>query len=521
MRKFNVTGLCVPKLHYMTDISLKLEKIKSMVDEGMYFTINRARQYGKTTTLSALGKLLEKDYIIISISFEGLSDNSFSSADKFCSAFLRLAKDALEFSDVTQEYMDSWIDENVTDFDLLNRHIRKMCRDKSIVLMIDEVDKSSSNHIFLHFLAMLRGKYLMSMQDRDYTFHSVILAGISDIRNIKLLMIQKGIYQTQTGERLLNSPWNIAAKFDLDMSFSAYEISTMLASYESDHNLGIDINSLSKCIYDYTNGYPVLVSRICQCIDEELDRDWSWDGIKNAVKIILKEQSTLFDDLFKNLEASPELYSLIYDILVRGMFVSFHLDNPTIRLAAMYGIIMERNGKIAVSNRIFEIRIYNYFISKDELSPSKKITYVTENEVISNGKLNMCLCLEKFAKHYVATFHDNDIEFLEKNARQVFLTYLKPFINGKGFYHIESQLLDRRRMDIVVDYGEEQFILELKIWHGEKEHSEAYAQLAGYLDTVRNDTGYLLTFDFRKTKPKGFKAEWISFSGKRIFDVVL
>ena len=52
----------------MVDISGKLEQIKAMVDYGDYFTINRARQYGKTTTLSLLKKELKDEYIVVSIS---------------------------------------------------------------------------------------------------------------------------------------------------------------------------------------------------------------------------------------------------------------------------------------------------------------------------------------------------------------------------------------------------------------------------------------------------------------------
>lgn len=55
---FNVNGDCKPNLHYMVNISERLRQIKNMVDEGQYFTINRARQYGKTTTLRALEEFL-------------------------------------------------------------------------------------------------------------------------------------------------------------------------------------------------------------------------------------------------------------------------------------------------------------------------------------------------------------------------------------------------------------------------------------------------------------------------------
>ena len=34
-----------------------------MVDEGKYFTINRARQFGKTTTLHALAEYLGQDFL--------------------------------------------------------------------------------------------------------------------------------------------------------------------------------------------------------------------------------------------------------------------------------------------------------------------------------------------------------------------------------------------------------------------------------------------------------------------------
>ena len=50
---FNVAAVCLPDIHYMVDISDRLCAIKKMVDRRDYFTINRARQYGKTTTMYA------------------------------------------------------------------------------------------------------------------------------------------------------------------------------------------------------------------------------------------------------------------------------------------------------------------------------------------------------------------------------------------------------------------------------------------------------------------------------------
>ena len=78
---FNVNGSCDPDIHYMVDISDKLQQIKAMVDSGAYFTINKARQYGKTTTLNALAELLQKEYEVIYLDFQMLSYGDFESEE--------------------------------------------------------------------------------------------------------------------------------------------------------------------------------------------------------------------------------------------------------------------------------------------------------------------------------------------------------------------------------------------------------------------------------------------------------
>ncbi len=57
-KKFNVTGTCIPEKYFMVNIENKLQQIFSMIEDGQYFTINRPRQYRKTTTLFLLMKWL-------------------------------------------------------------------------------------------------------------------------------------------------------------------------------------------------------------------------------------------------------------------------------------------------------------------------------------------------------------------------------------------------------------------------------------------------------------------------------
>jgi len=367
----------------------------------------------------------------------------------------------------------------------------------------------------------------------------VILAGVYDIRgtnvnvsshtvhahtcidkNLKLKLINAGLYTpAPTEKKIYNSPWNIAIDFEIDMSFSPAEIATMLNDYEADHKTGMDIAAISGEIHDYTSGYPFLVSRICQRIDEKLDKSWTTGGVLEAATMLLTEANTLFDDLFKNIHNNENLRELLYDLLFIGKDLPFSIDDETMNLGVMYGFLKNVDGKVRVANKIFATRINNYFVLQ-EIKAADYSLHSAKAAVIQNGRLNMSVCLERFGQHYAEITSGKDIKFLERHGTLLFLSYLKPLINGEGDYYIEPQMGDFR-MDIAVQYKSEQFIMELKLWHGEKMHEEAYEQLFEYLEAKGANEGYLLTFDFRKEKNKESKAKWVEYKGKRIFDVIV
>jgi len=526
MRKFNVTGLCISEEDYMVDISGKIEQIKRLIDRRSYFTINCARQYGKTTMLNELKKALENEYLCINTSFEILGNESFSSSNSFCRVFMGLMQKALRFTSAEEEYIEKWMNENVTTFETLSDHITTMCRGKKIVLMVDEVDKASNNQVFLHFLSVLRDKFLGRKSGTDYTFHSVILASVYDIKNIKLKMIQEGTYVPfDTENKVYNSPWNIAVNFNVDMSFNPAEISTMLVEYEVDYNTGMDVRSISEELHKYTSGYPFLVSRLCQIIEEDLDSNWTISGVEDATKIITTiEKNTLFDDLIKNLHNNSEIYNFMYEILILGDHGPRGIYSPEVEWANMFGFIkIGRNGSVCVSNKIFESILVKHFISAE--TKAKQVRSVNDksllNEIAKNGVFDMELCLRKFQEFFTLVYDNKENSFYERYGLLMFLAYLNPLINGQGFFHIESETSDGKRMDLVLDYGINQYIIELKLWSGKALHERAFDQLLGYMDAKNTDKGYLLTFDLRTKKNKQPKAEWISIEGKKIFDVVV
>ena len=139
-------------------------------------------------------------------------------------------------------------------------------------------------------MSQLRKYYLA--RDRRPIFHSVILAGVYDIKNLKQKI-------RPDSEHQYNSPWNIAATFNIDMSFSKSDIAGMLKDYAEDRHINMNVSEIAGLIYDYTSGYPFLVSRLCKLMDETVsqtdclgsaDAAWTNQGFFEAERILLSEK---------------------------------------------------------------------------------------------------------------------------------------------------------------------------------------------------------------------------------------
>ena len=186
-KRFNITGKCIPNEHYMADVSEKLARVYAMVEYGDYFIINRPRQYGKTTTLFTLSDMLRKrGYLVLTMSFGGVGDLIFQDEKVFSVGFVNLLAKYTEVYAPELEVGLRDIAPTINSLSLLADLITKFVSrtDKKVVVMIDEVDKSSNNQLFVSFLAMLRDKYLE--RDEIKTFHSVVLAGVHDVKSLKI-----------------------------------------------------------------------------------------------------------------------------------------------------------------------------------------------------------------------------------------------------------------------------------------------------------------------------------------------
>ncbi|MCD8134387.1 MAG: ATP-binding protein [Clostridiales bacterium] len=509
---FNVNGACSPEKHYMVNLTTRLKAIKKMVDDGAYFTITRARQFGKTTTLNALADYLERDYEVISLDFQTMGALSFESEESFVAAFSGELLDSVDrFPNGIEEQFLAFVDgtARINSLNALFRVIKVWCSklEKAPVLIIDEVDTATNNQVFIDFLAQLRAYYLK--RPKISAFQSVILAGVYDIRNIRQKIRTEKDHKT-------NSPWNIAADFNIDMSFSSKDIAAMLDEYHADHKLAADVTVIADMIYEYTSGYPYLVSRICKIMDEQLPQKkaysvpesaWTKEGFLTAVQIVLGEVSPLFDSLIGKLNDYSELKNLIYLLLFQGQRIAYSPDDPDIRMAEMFGFVKVEENAVVIANRIFETRLYNYFLTlaKEQNSDLYAEGLRHMNRFVRDGHLDMRKILEKFVFYFNEIYGDRPQKFVEEDGRRYFLLYLRSIINGCGNYYIESRTRNNERTDIIVDYHGEQSIVEMKIWRGQAYNMRGEEQLISYLDYYHLKKGYMLSFNFNKTKQIGVK----------------
>ena len=241
--------------------------------------------------------------------------------------------------------------------------------------------------------------------------------------------------------------------------------------------------------------------------------------MQEATKQTILEKNTLFTSLTKSLEEYPELKRFIYSISILGDTVTYDINNPVMDFATMFSIIKyDANRKVRIHNIIFEEVLNNYFIAEQSIADMGKLRL--QYNYVKDDVLDMEMVVRRFADLMHEEYRESTVPFLEREGRLLFLTFLKPVINGTGFYYVEPQTRDNRRMDLVVTYGKKEFIVELKIWHGDKYEQSGRDQLSEYLAVKGLEEGYLVTFDFSKNKVES-EPHWIEHNGKRLFEAII
>ena len=102
--------------------------------------------------------------------------------------------------------------------------------------------------------------------------------------------------------------------------------------------------------------------------------------------------------------------------------------------------LKDKNGIVAVANRIFETQLYDTFLSEMAVNDRLYVdAAANRNQFIVYDMLQMDLVMKKFFEYIDEIFSDNDDKFIEENGRKLFVFFFIPIINGTGNYYVEAQ----------------------------------------------------------------------------------
>lgn len=105
---------------------------------------------------------------------------------------------------------------------------------------------------------------------------------------------------------------------------------------------------MAGLLYDHTSGYPFLVSRLCQLIDEDVSIQknfhskkaaWTQAGFFEALRMILSEKNTLFESLSDKLYTYPTLNNMLHSLLFTGKSITYNYYETTVNIASMFGFV--------------------------------------------------------------------------------------------------------------------------------------------------------------------------------------
>ena len=102
-KEFNTAVTCDPNKHYMVDTTNKMKVFERLINNGNYFTITRARQFGKSTSLKWIYNHLNDRYLVVMLSFEDTEESDWESSASFYNFFCRYMSKAFKSGKIQNE----------------------------------------------------------------------------------------------------------------------------------------------------------------------------------------------------------------------------------------------------------------------------------------------------------------------------------------------------------------------------------------------------------------------------------
>lgn len=257
-----------------------------------------------------------------------------------------------------------------------------------------------------------------------------------------------------------------------------------------------------KLAFELTQGQPWLVNAIARQLVEVLAPEPSITVtpimVEAAKEILIRHQDTHLDSLAERLR--EDRVKAIIEPMLAGTDLG-NIPNEDIQFVQDLGLCrMDPQGGLEIANPIYREVLPRVLT----VTPMAAMPKIAPSWLTTDGELDIDLLLHSFLDFWLQ--HGESLlksaSYPEIAPHLVMMAFLHRVVNGGGTLNHEYAI-GHDRMDLCLRYGEMVLGMELKVWRtgASDPLTKGLPQLEGYLDRLKQPSGWLVIFDSRKNAP--------------------
>lgn len=499
MRRFSSYGPVNPKLHYFVPREELVNKAydsligKKSVEGGHYITVWAPRQCGKSWLMLETVEKIKKSgqYEAAIISMERAK--KVSEEKEVLEIFIKKLNTAFNRSLPSIQSIRELPDIFTQQF-----------FEKPVILILDEFD-ALDERIINSFAGIFRDIYIgrinerhIKSSDKSVLLHGLALVGVRSVLGI---------------ENISGSPFNVQRGLNIP-NFSHDEVKELFTAYEKETGHMIEPQVIDR-LYSETKGQPGLTCWFGELLTEGFEHykpDTSrplsmkdFERVYVAATDILPNNNIL--NIISKAKTEPEK-SFVLKMFQTDEKIKFRFDNPETNMLYMNGVIDKEEGKdqsyyVRFSCPFVQKRLFNYFSGDIFDEMGQLLEPFTDLEgIVSTTDLDvrgvMGLYQKYLDKNKSWLFKDvprrSDLRVYEAVFHFNLYTYLDEFLRPKKGRVLPEFPTGNGKIDLLIQYGENIYGLELKSFTDQPGFRSALEQAAHYGKQLGLSEIYLITF---------------------------
>jgi hypothetical protein len=499
-RSFNTAGPCQSDIHYMLSPLTRLPQLQQFITQRNYFVIHAPRQIGKTTAILGLAQQLTASgqyaAVVLSAEVGAPFSQDIITAEE---AILGTWQDTIAIRLPSDLQPPPWTSTRPGQKIRAALQAWAQSSPKPLVIFIDEID-ALQDIALISILRQLRDGH----PNRPNAFPQSIcllqryangLVGMRDVRDYKVA--SGGSDRLQTA-----SPFNIKVESLTMRGFYESEVAELYQQHTNDTGQ-IFMPTAVQLVFELTQGQPWLVNAIARQLTEVVAPEPTTiitpAMVEVAKEIIIRRQDTHLDSLAERLR-EKRVQAIIEPILA-GLELG-SVPNEDIQFVQDLGLCqMGAEGGLVIANPIYREVLPRVLA----ITPMASLPQIAPNWLTPNGELDTDRLLHAFLDFWLQ--HGEALlksaSYPEIAPHLVLMAFLHRVINGGGTLEREYAI-GRDRMDLCLRYGSVILGIELKVWRTGRSDplTKGLEQLEGYLDRLKQSSGWLVIFDRRENAPE-------------------